>query len=348
MFSQIDGISIIGISSAVPKKIFKNINYTGSGDIKKFIELTGIEERRVSSDDMCTSDLVYVAAEKILDDLNWKKESIKCIIFVSQTADYLTPCSSIILQKRLSLPNNVLAFDINLGCSGFPYSISIISSMMNNLNLERGLIFIGDTCTRLCNVNDKSAWPLFGDAASVIALEKKKKPKEMFFNYYTDGSGYGDIIVNSHSLSGRKKATVDSFKEIDCLSEIKRNDFNMKLNGPNIFSFAISKVPTLIKDLISETKVSVEDIKYCFLHQANKLINQTIEKKLDLKKTIFPKSLKKFGNTSSATIPLTITLEAKKNFFSGLSVISGFGVGLSVSNAIINFENVYISNLLEC
>jgi len=347
MSSQISDISIIGISSAVPKKIFCNIDYTISGDIKKFIELTGVEERRVANEDMCASDLVYFAAEKLLNDLNWKKETVKCIIFVTQTGDYLTPSSSIILQKRLSLPNNILAFDINLGCSGFPYSISIISSMMNNLNLERGLVFIGDTSTRLCNVNDKSAWPLFGDAASVIALEKKKS-KKMFFNYYTDGSGYSDIIVNSHSLSGRKKATVDSFKEIDSLNQIKRNDFNMKLNGPNIFSFAISKVPILIKNLISETKVSVEDIKYCFLHQANKLINDTIQKKLDLKKTIFPTSLKKFGNTSSATIPLTITLEAKENSFSGLSVISGFGVGLSVSNAIINFENVYISNLVEC
>ena len=106
-----------------------------------------------------------------------------------------------------------------------------------------------------------------------------------------------------------------------------------------MYSFAISKIPERIKNLISFSKIRNSKIKYCFLHQANKLINNTIKFKLNLKKTKFPTSLEKFGNTSAATIPVSIVNNFKKKQLNCLSICSGFGVGLSVANMIYNFKN---------
>ena len=107
--------------------------------------------------------------------------------------------------------------------------------------------------------------------------------KKTFFDFHTDGSGYKDIIVPSHSLSGRNPLKINDFNNKNKDGVIKSN-INMSLNGPNIFSFSTTVMPKKLRELIYLSKTDPNKIKYCFLHQANKLINDTIIEKLDLKK----------------------------------------------------------------
>ena len=241
---------IVAISTAVPKFKFNNINYDflEKEKIKNFIKITGVESRRITKGSLCTSDLAIKAGEKIIKNLNWSKDSIDFIIFISQTSDYLTPATSIILQDKLNLKNNLFTIDINLGCSGFPYGISFASSLIDSMGFNRGILFIGDVSSKLCNIKDKSTWPLFGDACSAIAFERKKKNK-VFFDFFSDGSRFDDIIVPSHSMAGKIAPKKSSFDDVD-KNGLKRNSFNMHLNGANIYSFAISKVHERINNLI--------------------------------------------------------------------------------------------------
>lgn len=339
---------ISGVSACVPKYKFLNINYKhqDKSKLKRFIKTTGIKERRIVSNfETCTSDLAIEALNKLLIDIKWNKKDLEFLIFITQTPDYLTPATSCIIQERLNLKNSIFNLDINYGCSGFPYGVSTAFSLIDTFSFNKGVLIIGDVLSKLCNEKDQSTWPLFGDGCAAVAFEKTQKKTNAYFDFYTDGKGFSDIIVHSHSLAGRNKVNIEDY-QIKNSNGIKRNNFNLFLNGANIYSFSISKVPERINKFIEFSKINKNNFAYCFLHQANKLINNDLKKKIDLKKTLFPSSLEKFGNTSAATIPITMVHNFGGKVLNGLSILSGFGVGLSMSSSIYNFENCKISKLV--
>ena len=296
MISSIKNIEIKGIAVAVPKKIYHNKKYPhfGDGGFKKFFKFTGIKKKRVAGDKIYTSSLVKSAAEKLIKELRWKKDSIDIIILITQTPDFQTPATAIKIQDELKLNKKIIAFDINLGCSAFPYGVSVISSLLKTLGLKRGLLLIGDTLSKVCKYNDRSTFPILGDAGSAIAIEKSKNFNEkMYFNFFSDGSSFEDIIIPSYGLSGREPF----------------NKSYLKLKGANVYSFAVNDVPKLMNEIILKSNLKGK-IKYCIPHQANKMIVEQIEKKIN-RKINFLHSFEEFGNTSNTSIPLTIIITKK-------------------------------------
>jgi len=346
VIKNIKGIEVVGISCCVPKKKTINKNIPNHKNIKRIIKTIGIESRPVASDEICTSDLVLKSANHILKKLNWKSDDIEILIFVSQTPDYLTPATSGILQDKLKLKKSTLVLDINLGCSGYTHGLITISSLMKNLNLKKGLLAVGDVGTQLVNKDDKVANLLFGDAGSVTAIRNVKNDSEnLYCDYYSDGSGFQDIIVPSHSLAGRNKL---SNRQIINKKDVKKNvrsNANIFLNGASIFNFAINNIPKFIKDISQNFK----NIKFCFLHQANKMIQDSIVNQLNKNKNkfIFPTSLKNFGNTSSASIPITICSNYEGKKLPGYSLLCGFGVGLSISAVVVNLRKTKIFKIIK-
>ena len=346
MIKAINGIEIKGISCCIPKKRVDNKYLKKNKKRLRAIKAIGIESRPVASENICTSDLVLKSAKHILKKLKWKPNEIDILIFVSQTPDYLTPATSGILQDKLNLNKSTFVLDINLGCSGFTHGLITITSLMQNLNLKKGLLAVGDVTTKLVNSKDNVSNLLFGDAGSVTALfNSRNKSKKILCNYYSDGSGFDDIIVNSHSLSGRNKISKSQLNEsMDKNSNIRSN-INIKLNGPNIFSFAINTIPSILEEIIK----NIRDVRYCFLHQANKMIQESISTQINNqnKKIIFPSSLKNFGNTSSATIPITICSNFANKKIPGKSILCGFGVGLSISIVVLNLSKTKIFKIIK-
>lgn len=337
-------LKIKGISCCVPARKISNSAYVKKNKVKngeKLISLIGINYRHQAEKDTCTSDLVEKAINKLIQRINWKKSEIGLLIFVSQTADYLTPCTSAILQEKLKFPKNLLAFDINLGCSGYSHGIGICYALMNTLNIKKCILAVGDISTQVINIMDHSNKILFGDAGSATALELSKDKIDHEFKYMSDGSGYNDIIIPAHSLSGRNKLTIKSLTE----TKDNKNQVNLHLNGANIYSFAINNVPDfVIKNL------NRKGVKYCFFHQANKMIQDqlalSLNKKLN-KKVIFPNSIEYYGNTSSASIPVTICHNFYNKKISGLSLLCGFGVGLSMSSIIVDLSRTTILKIIK-
>lgn len=346
---SVNNIAIKGISCCVPKNMERNIDLDilTKEEIQKFIDATGVEERRIVTKEICTSDLCCEAAEKLIKDLNWQKEEIEILVFVSQTADYILPVSAAILQDRLGLSTNCIAFDVPLGCSGYVYGMSIIASMMKATGIKKGLLLAGDTSSKLLSKSDKSTVPLFGDGGSATAFELDEKANSIFFDLGTDGSGYKAIIIPDGG--SRNRINEDSLKIVNIEEGISRNSCNLVLDGMDVFGFGISQAPKTVNKLIEKFEIDKDAIDHFVFHQANLMMNKMIVKKLKLPVEKVPYSLKNFGNTSSTTIPLTIVTELKESLTNDNKdlIICGFGVGLSWGTAKIRLDNVVISDLIE-
>ena len=346
---SVNDIAIKGISCCVPKNTEHNIDLEliTQEEIKKFMEVTGVEERRIASREMSASDLCCEAAEQLISNLNWQKEEIEILVFVSQTGDYLLPISAGILQDRLGLSTQCMAFDVPLGCSGYVYGISIIAGMMKTAGLKKGLLLAGDTISKIVSKTDKSTLPLFGDAGSATAFEIDEKAGTLFFDLGTDGSGYKTIIIPDGGA--RNRINEDSLKVNKIEEGISRNSCDLVLDGMDVFSFGISQGPKTVNKLIEKFAIDKEKIDYFIFHQANMMMNKMIAKKLKLPVEKVPYSLKHFGNTSSATIPLTIVSELKEQVLNQSSnlLMCGFGVGLSWGTMLVEDVKIECLDLIE-
>lgn len=348
-FFSINNVKVSGIAAAVPKNIISNWNYDLLSDNEKklLIKTTGVENRRVADEGVATSDLCYEAAEKLVEELGWKKDDIQVVIFLSQSRDYYLPATSIILQDRLGLSKSCMAFDIGLGCSGFVYGLSVIGSIMSATGLSKGLLMMGDISSLTCSKEDKSTYPLFGDAGTATAVEFSSNSTKMDFNLNSDGNGYKSIIIPAGGVRNVVNKNSFDVKEID--NGIKRCDLNLALNGLDVFNFSVKEVPKSINEYFEYFNTSKDEYDYFLMHQANKLMNETIRKKLKIEEEKVPYSLQDYGNTSSASIPLTIVtqLQEQVRTKSLNLLLAGFGVGLSWGISSLTIEKICCPELIE-
>jgi 3-oxoacyl-[acyl-carrier-protein] synthase III len=345
---SIPNVKISGISCCVPNNVVYNKDYTWIGEKERnlLIKKTGIEEKRVASKGTTTADLCLVATEKLIEGLGWKKDEIELLVFISQSRDYVLPSTACIVQDKLGLPKSTIAFDVTLGCSGFTYGLSIIGNYLAHCGIKKALMLLGDV-SPLASYRDKTTYPLFGHAGSATALEYDENAAPMHFNLQTDGAGYKAIMIPAGGM--RNFPTKEMFKYKKIEKGVYRNDLQLVLDGYAVFDFSLREVAPNIHALLEYAGTTLENTDYFVFHQANMLINDTVRKKLKLPVEKVPSSLKKFGNTSSASIPLTIVTELKKEVSNTkLNLLfCGFGVGLSWGSVVTKSENIYCPDLIE-
>lgn len=346
---SIPNVKISGISACVPKESESNLDYDWISEQERtlLIKTTGIENRRVAPSDITTSDLCLASAEKLIKELNWNKDEIEIIIFVSQSRDYFLPATAIILHDKLALSKTCLAFDIGLGCSGYIYGLSTIASLMSLSKIKKGLLLTGDVSTYSLNKKDKSTYPLFGDAGTATAIEFDASAPPMFFNLQSDGSGHKTIIITDGGC--RQPFNEDSYKEVEIEKGIVRSRKNLAIDGLEVFNFSLREVSPNINELLKYNSSNINDYDYFVFHQANKLMNETIRKKLKIDAEKVPYSLKEYGNTSSASIPLTIVAELSEKVKNKTTsfIFSGFGVGLSWGSVALKTKNLICPEIIE-
>jgi 3-oxoacyl-[acyl-carrier-protein] synthase-3 len=330
--SKISGVRLAGIASAVPdqKHHFSEFAATfGEEEVRKISESTGVIERYIAPAGMCTSDLCYAAAEKLLADTGWERDSVDALIFVSQTMDYPLPATACTLQHRLKLSKRCAAFDVGLGCSGYIHGLWLAASLITGGGLRRVLVLSGDTSNKKLSPQDRSVALLFGDAGTATAVERHEGAPPMTFVLGTDGSGRDHLIVpagefrqlNSPQTAIRTERENGNF----------RADEELYMNGAEIFTFTLREVPPLMKSIFAESGWTRETTDAFVFHQANKFMIDYLVKRMKLPAEKVPVVLAKYGNTSSASIPLALTdalaprlLEAPARL-----LLAGFGVGYS-------------------
>lgn len=344
-FLEIPNVSIKGMAATVPADRRDNLTDPLVHDAEKILKNTGIQFRHLSGESITASDLCEDAARRLMADLKWEADEIDCLIFVRQTPDYILPASATILQDKLGLSQNCYALDVAMGCSGFVFGLSNIAALMQSGHFKKGLLLVGDTISRTCSVHDKSTYPLFGDAGTATALEFKEGTATLRFHFGTDGSGKDAIIIPDGGA--RNPFTEGSLKEEVIDEGISRSKAQLVLEGMDVFSFGISKAPQSVKALLEHFEIDQDGVDNFAFHQANLFMNEKIRKKLKIEPDKVPYSLPKYGNTSCATIPLTLISERKEALQKGLqrNVGCGFGVGLSWGSVYFETENIVISEI---
>ena len=342
---DVNKVSLKGVAACVPKNIAKNAEYPYQTELerKQFIKTTGIEQRRIVDSNTTASDLCFKAADNLLSELKWDRSEINVLVFVSQTPDYKIPCTATILQDKLGIGKSCMAFDVNLGCSGYVYGLSIVSSLLAQIK-GKGLLLVGDASSTCINLKDKTTAPLFSDAGSASALSFDDKAKPIQFNLQSDGAGYEAII--SPDGGSRNPMSEDSLVFDEALGRTRADMF---LDGIRVFNFSRREVAPNVTALLEHFERSTEDLSYFIFHQANKLMNDMIAKKLNLDMAKVPQSLRLLGNTGAASIPITLvdqldTIIGKQD---KEVLLSGFGVGLSWGSCIVSMEECTILKLIE-
>ena len=268
-------------------------------------------------------------------------------MFVSQTPDYRMPATSITLQHRLGLPNSTIAFDVNLGCSGFIFALNIVYSYMQNAGIRKALLLDGETRSKVYSSKDRKSAFIFGDAGVAELIERNESFGASVFSKNTDGSRADLIMIKGGGY--RNPSSVETLKEkvVDEYGNI-RSDEHGYMKGDDVFNFVIKEIPKDIKTLFANTIVDIQQVDYYVFHQANAFINTYLAKKLKLDTTKIPSTIHKYGNTSSVSVPLTIVSELK-NKLDGKHqlMLSAFGVGMAWATALIPFADCKISEIVE-
>lgn len=297
--------------------------------LQRMVQQTGIEERRVVEEDTCSTDLIYQAARELIEQEQIDPQEIGVMVLVTQFADYVVPSSAHILQKKLGLSDHALAIQVNEGCSGYVYGLQLAYSLLATNNTKHALVLVGDTTSRVCFKEDKSTRPLFGDAGSATLLHKDDSyASQAIFELGGDGSKFEDIIMKDGGF--RNPISEDSFVPITDDKGVYSRPMDLQLDGMNVFMFGIRVVPKLIKRFAAEIDLPLEAVDYFILHQANMAMNKKIISKIGVEHETALYSLKNFGNTACASIPMTITHNKEKIKNQDQNVIlCGFGIGMS-------------------
>ena len=349
-FLKFKGIGITAMAGAVPKKVIKNLEYTDffpEDQVKEVVEKVGIYERRFADEQTCSSDLCFAAAQKLIIDNNIDRDEIDLLVFISQTADYRMPATSITLQHRLGLKQSCIAFDVNLGCSAFIYGMSVVYSMMQTGNIRKALILDGETRSKVHGPRDRRSAFIFGDGGVAALVERDEKFGETTLSLNSDGSRADLIMIKAGGY--RHMSTPETLKErvVDEYGNM-RSEEQGYMKGGDVFNFVIREIPRDIKKTMAEAGVTVEDIDYFSFHQANNFINSYIAKKMKLDLEKIPHTIEKYGNTSSVSVPLTIVSELKDKLEGKKTLMmSAFGVGRTWATGIVSFADTKISDIVE-
>ena len=323
----INDVEIKGVSSAVPRNIVDNRKSLKN---KNILNLIGVHKRHLSNDNnLKTSDLCIAAAKKLISQNKIDKKNLNFLIFVSQTRDFILPSSAFLIQDKLKLKKKIFAIDLPLGCSGYIYGLFLSFLISSNIKGD-GLLLCGDMSSRFINKKNESTYSLFGDPGTASFIKYKKNSKSIF-EIASDGSNFEDIILFNPNFYPQKN---------------KSKYLNM--NGASVFNFAINEVPEQINNLLIKSNQSLKDIDYFVFHQANDFIINHISKKIGIPQHKILKSIKNFGNTNSASIPLSMNVNQNLIKDRKLKVIlSGFGVGLSWASVLLNIDKLMLTNITK-
>jgi len=314
------------------QKIFPDLK------LENLTRLTGIKTRHTTPKGITSVDLAVEAAKKLFSETGYDKQKIGLVMFCTQVGDYITPASSGIIHHKLGLKASCGSFDYNQGCTGYLYGLSIAKGLIESGQAEAILMLTSTTITRYIHVKDKSNRAIFGDGstATLISTSEIACFGEIgSFVFGTDGSGFDSIIIRN----GGERFPLCENEEPDFQDENGniRNHSNFYMNGTKVFNFSVDKGPLAIREILSKEGLDIAQVDLFILHQANRIILESIFLKMGIPESKQYFCLADYGNTVANTIPLALAEANQQGKIQkgAIIVLSAFGVGLSWSACIV-------------
>lgn len=315
------------ISSYLPSRVENNKSLEALGwDSDKIYSKTGIKQRCLSKEGEYANDMAIRAAAKLFRRCS--KDEIDYLIHVTQSPDYIIPSNCCILQNALGLRKDIGAIDINMGCSGYIYALSVAKGLLISDDVKKVLITTSDTYSKIISPRDKSNRVIFGDAATATLVGQADLEKLGSFVFGTDGSGAERLICRRHGFRNQGQ----EFNEIVTdRSGNERRIGDLYMDGPAIFAFALEKVPQLVENVLRKNRIKKDDIDMYILHQANAFMLKALRDKMGISSERFMINVENTGNTVSSTIPIALEhyIHEKKRKGDENLLLAGFGVGFS-------------------
>ncbi|THE11191.1 ketoacyl-ACP synthase III [Bacillus timonensis] len=299
------GVGIIGINRFVPERVVTN------QDLEKILDTsdewirtrTGIEERRIADDDTNTSDMAYEAARKAIEDAGITAEELDMIIVATVTPDHPFPSVSCMIQERLGA-KNAAAMDISAACAGFMYGIITGKQFIETGTYKHVLVVGVEKLSKIVDWSDRNTAVLFGDGAGAAVLGEVSEGRGILsFELGADGTGGKHLYQDEHII----------------------------MNGREVFKFAVRQMGESSVHVLEKAGLKREDVDYLIPHQANIRIMEASRERLELPVEKMSKTVDQFGNTSAASIPISIVedIQAGKIKDDDVIVMVGFGGGLT-------------------
>jgi 3-oxoacyl-[acyl-carrier-protein] synthase-3 len=326
VLSRVAGVAIRGLAAAVPARVETLDELAaefGDDAARRIADATGIEARHVVASGQGLLDLARPAVAKLLERLRWEAGEIDALIVVTQTGEHILPAASCVLQNALGLPKRTAAFDLNLGCSGYVYGLWNLASLFATSEIRRAVLVVGDVTSTLCGLHDRNVRPLFGDAVVATALERDETAPPMCFALGSDGAG-------APYLTAPRNGT-------------------LFMDGTQVFALTLREVPANVTEALKLAGWTIDDVAHFVLHQANAMMLRRLGSKLGIPADRLVIALDRFGNTSSASIPLAMVsaLATPLGAAPQRLLLSGFGVGWSWGSAAITCGKLDAIELLE-
>jgi len=325
---------IKAISYYLPEKIVTNeqlVEIFPEWSVEKIAKKIGINNRHVAAEGETAGDLAYNAADKLFKEHNIKKADIDFIILCTQSPDYFLPSTSCVIQNRLGLTKKCGAFDFNLGCSGYEYGLAVAKGLITSKIAKNILLLTAETYNKHIHPKDKGNRTIFGDGATASLISTEGYAEIGDFVLGTDGSGYDKLIHKSGAM--RQYQPINDL-EFDEEGNPVSSDY-LYMDGRAIFDFTSDTVPSMIEELLSKCKMTMDNIDLFVFHQANKYMINYLRKLMEIDKDKFYVFMEDVGNTVSSTIPIAIYEAQKEDRLHGNVLLAGFGVGLSYGATIL-------------
>lgn len=325
---------IVAVASHLPEGRLTNEGLAqvfAGWSAEKIFEKTGIRERAIAGPTETAGDLGFAAGSRLITDNGIPPDSIDFLIFCTQSPDYHLPTTACLIHQRLGLRSSAGAIDVNQGCSGFVYSLSLAKGLISSGEASRVLILTADTYSKYIHPRDKSVRTLFGDAGAAVLVDvaSHEEPSGIGpFVFGTDGTGANNLIVPTGGA--RQPKSAETAVEVQDASGNVRTGDNLYMNGSEIMAFTLRAVPQAIRQLEGRSGIALATSDYVVMHQANAFMLEALRKKLAIPRDKFPLHLESCGNTVSSTIPLVLESLVTSQRGSGkLVALIGFGVGYS-------------------
>lgn len=298
-------VGFLGMGVYLPPKVLTN------QDLEKIVDTndewirtrTGIEERRIASDEETVTKMSYQSAVEALDESGLNAEDVELIIVATATSEHQFPSTACMVQEKLGAKKAV-AFDISAACSGFIYGVVMAMQFMNNRVYKNALVIGAEKLSGIVDWTDRATNVLFGDGSGAVVLGEVPDGKGILsFELGSDGTGgkhlYGDPCIH--------------------------------MNGREVYKFAVRQMGESALNVVEKAGLKKEDVDFLVPHQANIRIMESARERLELPKEKMSVTVNRFGNTSAASIPISLYHDAKEGRVKDddVLVLVGFGGGLT-------------------
>lgn len=311
----------------LPKRMIDNkyLHEMAGIDIDFLENKIGIKQRHIAAEDESTSNMATTAAMMLIEKNNINLDSVDMLILCTQNPDYKLPTTACIVQNKIRLKTSCIAFDINLGCSAFVYSLVVAGNFIKTGMAKCAIIIMVDQYSKIIDYHDKNTSSLFGDAASASLVELCADSEGVIDSVFgTDGSNFDKLIAYNSGV----------------VLDPEKNKF-IYMDGREIFKFSVQIVPISVNEILKKNNLKIKDIRYFIFHQANKYMLTEIQKRLEISDNQMIIDLEDYGNTVSSTIPIAykniLKLEILRK--DDLIIFCGFGVGLSWGTILYRYNN---------